>query len=77
MPSNPTAEQLTFSNYKNCDTFKAFPFLVLLALYLIFMEGTYPTKIVQCGILKLVEPGDSIITDKIPTSYKQNIALSD
>ena len=69
MPSNPTAQQLTFSNYKNHNTLKA---LVAItpsgAVYFIsdLFSGNISDKrlVAECGMLKLLEVGDSIMADR-------------
>ena len=69
MPANPTAQQLTFSNYKNHNTFKALVGITPSGA-VSFVSDLYGGNIsdkkltVQCGILKLLEPGDSIMTDR-------------
>lgn len=77
---------MTFSNYKNDNTYKA-----LIGISpsgaIIFVSKLYPGSIsdkeltLQSGILELLEPGDSIMADKgfdieeylIPLGVKLNI----
>ncbi|XP_065900149.1 uncharacterized protein [Dysidea avara] len=69
MPSNPTAQQLTFSSYKNHNTLK-----VLIEITpsgaISFISDLYGGSIsdkkivVKSGFLKLLEAGDSIMADK-------------
>ena len=68
MSSNPSAQQLTFSSYKNYNTLKS-----LIAITpsgsISFVSDLYGGNIsdkkliMKCGILKLLEPGDSIMAD--------------
>ena len=69
MPSNPTAQQLTFSNYKNSNTLKALVGITPSgAVY--FVSDLYGGNIsdkkltAECGILNLLEAGDSIMADR-------------
>ena len=69
MPSNPSAQQLTFSNYKNHNMLK-----VLVGITpsgaVCFISDLYGGNISdkkltsECGFLKLLEPGDSIMADR-------------
>ena len=69
MPSNPTAQQLTFSNYKNHNTLKALVGITPSGA-VCFVSDLYGGNIsdkkltVECGILKLFECGDSIMADR-------------
>ncbi len=85
-PRLPELQQMTFSNYKNDNTYKA-----LIGISpsgaIIFVSKLYPGSISdkeltrQSGILELLEPGDSIVADKgfdieeylIPLGVKLNI----
>ena len=69
MPSNPSAEQLTFSNYKNHNTAKALVGITPCgAIY--FISDLYGGNIsdkkltVESGTCKLLEHGDSIMVDR-------------
>ena len=69
MPSNPTAQQLTFSNYKNHNTLKALVGITPSGA-VCFVSDLYGGNIsdkkltVECDILKLFECGDSIMADR-------------
>ena len=69
MPANLTAQQLTFSNYKNRNTLKAFIGITPSGA-VCFISDLYGGNIsdkkltVDCGILKLFESGDSIMADR-------------
>ena len=69
MPSNPTAQQLTFSNYKNHNTLKALVGITPSGA-VCFASDLYGGNIsdkkltVESGILKLFECGDSIMADR-------------
>ena len=69
MPSNPTAQQLTFSNYKNHNTLKALVGITPSGA-VCFISNLYGGNIsdkkltVESGILKLFESGDSIMADR-------------
>ena len=69
LPSNPSAQQLTFSNYKNHNTAKALVGITPSGA-LCFISDLYGGNIsdkkltVECGILKLLEYGDSIMADR-------------
>jgi hypothetical protein len=67
-PNLPELQQMT-SNYKNCNTFKG---LVGISPdgVITFVSSLYPGSISdkeltrQCGIMDLLEPGDSIMADR-------------
>ena len=69
MPSNLSAPQLTFSNYKNHNTLKALVGITPSGA-VSFISDLYGGNIsdkkltVECGILKLLELGDSIMADR-------------
>jgi len=68
-PRNPSAQQLTFSNYKNCNTFK-----VLIAISpagaVSFVSDLYGGNISDkhltavFGLLDLLEEGDDVMADR-------------
>ena len=68
-PKNPSAQQLTFSNYKNHNTYKA-----LIAISpsgaITFVSDLFGGNISdkeltsRCGLLDLLEDGDSVMADK-------------
>ena len=68
-PQNPSAQQLTFSNYKNHNTYKA-----LIAISpsgaISFVSDLFGGNISdkeltsRCGLLDLLEDGDSVMADK-------------
>ena len=68
-PSSPVAQQLTFSSYKNHNTLKALvgitPSGAVCFVSKLF-GGCISDKelTVQCGILKLLERGDSVMADR-------------
>ena len=69
MPSNPSAQQLTFSSYKNYNTFKSLIAITpsgSISFVLDLYGGNISDKklTMECGILKLLEPGDSIMADR-------------
>ena len=69
MPSNPIAQQLTFSSYKNHNTLKA-----LIAITpsgaISFISNLYGGSIsdrqltLDSGLIDLLEPGDSVMADR-------------
>lgn len=69
MPSNPTAQQLTFSNYKNHNTLKSLIGITPSGA-VCFVSDLYGGNIsdkkltAECGILKLLESGDAIMADR-------------
>ena len=68
-PSNPTAQQVTFSTYKNHNTAKALACITPSGAFS-FISLLYGGSIsdrdlfVQSGLLEKLEPGDSIMVDK-------------
>ena len=68
-PFSPTAQQLTFSNYKNHNTFKALIGITPSGA-ISYISSLYGGCIsdrqltILCGILDRLEPGDSIMADK-------------
>ena len=68
-PKPPEIQQMTFSNYKNNNTYKG-----LIGIspdgIVIFISSLYPGSISdkeltrKCGILDLLEPGDSVMADR-------------
>ena len=68
-PQNPSAQQLTFSSYKNHNTFKA-----LIAISpsggICFVSDLFGGNIsdkkltAQCGILNYLDEGDSVMADR-------------
>ena len=69
MPANLTAQQLTFSNYKNRNTFKALVGITPSGA-ICFVSDLYGGNIsdkkliVESGILQLLQPGDTIMADR-------------
>ena len=69
MPANPTAQQLTFSSYKNHNTLKTLVGITPSGA-VCFVSDLYGGNIsdkkltVECGILQLFECGDSIMADR-------------
>ena len=63
MPANPSAQQLTFSHYKNHNTLKA-----LIAITpsgaISFVSDLYGGNISDKKLLNLLEPGDAIMADR-------------
>jgi len=69
MPLNPTAQQLTFSSYKNHNTLKALvgitPSGAVCYVSNLYGGNIYDKKLVmQSGFLKLLECGNSIMADR-------------
>ena len=69
MPSNPTAQQLTFSNYKNRNTLKSLigitPSGAVCFVSDLYGGNIFDKKLTaECGILKLLESGDAIMADR-------------
>jgi hypothetical protein len=68
-PHLPELQQMTFSNYKNDNTFKAIvgisPDGVIIYVFSLF-PGSISDKALtrECGILELLEPGDSVMADR-------------
>ena len=60
MPLNPTAQQLTFSSYKNHNTLKALVGITPSGA-ISYVSDLY---VVQSGFLKLLESGNSIMADR-------------
>ena len=85
MPSNPTAQQLTFSSYKNHNTLKALVGITPSGA-ICFVSDLYGGNIsdkklvMESGILRLFECGDSIMADRgfliddiLPPGVKLNV----
>ena len=69
MPSNPTAQQLTFSSYKNHNTLKTLVAIIpsgAVCFISDLFSGNISDKrlLAECGLLKLLEVGDSIMVDR-------------
>ena len=69
MPSNPSAQQLTFSNYKNHDTLKVLvgitPSGVVCFISDLYRRNISDKKLTsECVFLKSLEPGDLIMADR-------------
>lgn len=68
-PSLPELQQLTFSNYKNHNTYKGLVGISPSGA-VIFVSDLYPGSISdkqltrRCGILDLLETGDSVMADR-------------
>ena len=68
-PQNPSAQQLTFSSYKNHNTFKALigisPFGGICFVSDLFGGNISDKQLtIQCGILECLDEGDSIMADQ-------------
>ena len=68
-PSSPIAQQLTFSSYKNHNTFKAIvgitPSGAVSFISKLFGGSISDKELTQqCGILDLLQPGDSVMADR-------------
>ena len=85
MPSNLTAQQLMFSNYKNCNTLKSLIGITPSGA-VCFVSDLYGGNIsnkkftAERGILKLLESGDAIMADRgftiediLPTGVTLNV----
>lgn len=69
MPANPSAQQLTFSNYKNHNTLKALivitPSGVISFISDLYGGNISDKKLTQLsGLLDLLEPGDAVMADR-------------
>ena len=69
MPSNPTAQQLTFSNYKNHNTLKALVAITpsgAVCFVSDLFSGNISDKrlVAESGFLKLLEVGNSVVADR-------------
>ena len=68
-PQNPSAQQLTFSNYKSHNTYKALiaisPSGAISFVSNLFGGNIFDKKLTsRCGLLDLLEDGDSVMADK-------------
>lgn len=68
-PSSPVAQQLTFSSYKNHNTFKAIVGITPSGAVSFISDiygGTISDRELteRCGILQKLQPGDSVMADK-------------
>ena len=87
MPSNPTAQQLTFSNYKNHNTLRALvaitPSGAVYFIYDLFSGNVSDKRLVaESRFLKLLEAGDEIMADRgfliediLPSDITLNVSL--
>ena len=69
IPSHPSAQQLTFSNYKNCNTLKALvgitPSGTVCFISKLFGGNISDKRLrSQSGLLDVLEPGDTIMADR-------------
>ena len=65
MPSNPSAQQLTFSNYKNHNTAKVLVGITPSGAICFISVAIFQIKLtVESGILKLLEHGNSIMANR-------------
>ena len=69
MPANPSAQQLTFSHYKNHNTLKTLititPSGAISFISHLYGENISDKKLTQMsGLLNLLEPGDAIMADR-------------
>ena len=69
MPANPSAQQLTFSHYKNHNTLKALigitPSGAISFISDLYGGNISDKKLTQMsGLLNLLEPGDAIMADR-------------
>ena len=69
MPSNPQAQQLTFSSYKNHNTWKALVAVTssgAISFVSTLYEGNISDRqlMEQSGLLDLLEPGYSVMADR-------------
>ena len=68
-PQNPTAQQVTFSSYKNHNTFKALiaisPSGAICFISNLFGGNISDKKLTaECGLLEYLEEGDSVMADR-------------
>jgi len=66
MPNNPSAQQLTFSNYKHHNTLKALIGITPSGAISFISGGNISDKklTLESGILELFDPGDAIMADR-------------
>ena len=85
-PHLPELQQMTFSNYKNCNTCRALIGIsssgAITFISKLFSRSIFDKELTrQSGILELLEPGDSVMADKgfnieeylIPLGVKLNV----
>ena len=64
-PALPELQQLTLSNFKNCNTYRLTPFGAVTFVSDLYSEFISDKKLTrQCGLLVIFEQGNSVMADR-------------